>query len=291
MSGLPKISIVTPAYNSGATIEATMRSVLDQGYPDLEYIIIDGAGDDTAAILERYTDQLAFWSSEPDTGQYRAIEKGFARASGEVLFWLNADDKLLPGALSIVGEIFAAFPRIEWMSTLAPAHWDAAGGLAAVFRIPGFSRRAFLDGVFLPREGRRGYWIQQESTFFRASLWERVGAGFPAFDLAGDFALWCRMYAQAELFGCEYPLGGFRTLRGQRSEAIDVYREQAARALDALRRELGWASRQRIFENPLARRFAARLPMEVGYRGSRVRNADRRDTPRRWVVEPHRWLP
>jgi glycosyltransferase involved in cell wall biosynthesis len=150
MTSWPRISIVTPSFRGASLIEATLQSVLSQGYPNLEYIVIDGAGDDTASILRRHDGQLAYWCSEPDSGQYDAINKGFARATGDILFWLNSDDMLLPRSLFVVGEIFNGFPEIEWLSTLSPGVWDANGYLCRINSVPGFSRDAFLDGYFLP---------------------------------------------------------------------------------------------------------------------------------------------
>src|SRR5262249_45830023 len=103
----PRISIVTPSYNQGRYIEETIRSVLLQGYPNLEYIIIDGGStDETIEIIERYHDGLTFWSSEPDNGQSHALNKGFARATGQILAWINSDDMYLPGAFARIATAF-----------------------------------------------------------------------------------------------------------------------------------------------------------------------------------------
>lgn len=120
MLQLPRITVVTPAFRSSATIEQTIQSVVTQDYENFEYFVVDGEGDDTRRILERYDSQITWWCSEPDGGQYDAIRKGFDRATGDILFWLNADDKLLPHALRIVGEVFAQHPGIDWLSSLAP---------------------------------------------------------------------------------------------------------------------------------------------------------------------------
>jgi glycosyltransferase involved in cell wall biosynthesis len=104
----PRISIVTPSYNQGQFIEETIRSVLLQGYPDLEYIIIDGgSSDETVEIIKKYEPWLSYWTSEKDRGQAHAINKGIERISGEVFNWINSDDLLLPGALKYVGEMSA----------------------------------------------------------------------------------------------------------------------------------------------------------------------------------------
>jgi glycosyltransferase involved in cell wall biosynthesis len=100
----PRISIVTPSYNQGQFIEETIRSVLLQGYPDLEYIIIDGAStDNSIEIIKKYEPCLTYWVSEPDHGQSHAINKGFQHASGEILAWLNSDDIYLPAAFWTIG--------------------------------------------------------------------------------------------------------------------------------------------------------------------------------------------
>ena len=103
----PRVSLVTPCYNSAATIERAMRSVLDQADAGVEYIVVDGGSSDgTVDVICKYAGRLAYWVSEPDRGQAHAINKGFARATGQVLGWLNADDELEPGALATVREFF-----------------------------------------------------------------------------------------------------------------------------------------------------------------------------------------
>src|SRR5437588_6081454 len=107
----PRISIVTPSYNQGQFIEETIRSVLLQGYPDLEYIIIDGGSqDESVEIIKKYEPWLTYWVSEQDRGQSHAINKGFDRSTGLILGWLNSDDVLLPNALATVA---VAMPRPE----------------------------------------------------------------------------------------------------------------------------------------------------------------------------------
>jgi glycosyltransferase involved in cell wall biosynthesis len=113
-TGLPRISIITPSYNQGHFIEQTIRSVLLQGYPNLEYIIIDGGStDNTIEIIKRYEPWIAYWVSEPDRGQSHAINKGIAKATGDILAYLNSDDYYLPEALLKVAEYFQNFPQID----------------------------------------------------------------------------------------------------------------------------------------------------------------------------------
>lgn len=113
---LPKISIVTPSYNQAQYLEATMRSILDQGYPDLEYIVMDGGStDDSAEIIQKYSDRLTYWESAPDKGQADAIFRGFERATGEIFCYVNSDDLLLPGSLEMVGRWFREHPDEEWV--------------------------------------------------------------------------------------------------------------------------------------------------------------------------------
>ena len=108
---LPRITLVTPSFNQAPYLGATIRSVLGQGYPDLEYIVMDGGSTDgSVGIIRRHEADLAFWKSAPDGGQSDALRQGFSRATGEVLGWLNSDDTLEPGALLDVGELFARRP-------------------------------------------------------------------------------------------------------------------------------------------------------------------------------------
>src|SRR3954447_3859663 len=125
---LPKISVVTPSFNQAEYLEETLRSVLDQEYTNLEYIVIDGGSTDGSVdIIRRYEDRLAYWVSEPDQGQYDALNKGFARTTGEIMAWLNSDDKYLDWTFSSVAEAMSKLPEIEWLTSQFQFFWDQKG--------------------------------------------------------------------------------------------------------------------------------------------------------------------
>lgn len=113
-SSWPRISIVTPSYNQAEFLERTIFSVLNQNYPKLEYIIIDGGSTDgSVEIIKKYDKYLTFWVSEKDNGQADAIRKGFARATGEILAWINSDDTYLPGTFLKVAKAFIKNPKVD----------------------------------------------------------------------------------------------------------------------------------------------------------------------------------
>jgi len=114
LARLPRLSVVTPSYNQGRFIEETIRSVLLQDYPNLEFIIIDGGStDNTIEVIKKYETWLAYWVSESDRGQSHAINKGIIKATGEILFWLNSDDVVLPGAFKKIAGVFSDNPEIK----------------------------------------------------------------------------------------------------------------------------------------------------------------------------------
>jgi glycosyltransferase involved in cell wall biosynthesis len=231
---LPSISVVTPSYNHARFLEESIRSVLSQGYPALEYAVIDGGSTDgSVEIIERYAGQLSHWVSEPDGGQHDAVNKGLARATGQIMAVMNADDLYLPWALALVAAIFSELPEVEWLTTLRPLRLDAAGRAVACPAIPGYGRRAFLRGENLPRAGRySGEFVQQESTFWRRSLWERAGARVEPL-LAWDFELWARYFDHARLYGVPVPIAGFRAHGDQQSaRQAEEYEASARQVLE-----------------------------------------------------------
>ncbi|MGA7984515.1 MAG: glycosyltransferase family 2 protein, partial [Burkholderiales bacterium] len=179
----PGISLVTCSYRQAPFLEATLRSVIGQRYPALEYIVVDGGSDDgSREIIERHSASLAYWVSEPDDGQTDALRKGFERASGDILGWLCSDDLLLPGALRAVAAYFRAHP--DALAVFGDALWiDRDGRLLRPKREMAFNRFVFLhDHNYVP----------QPSMFWRRELFQAVGGLDCAFDLAMDADLWER---------------------------------------------------------------------------------------------------
>lgn len=188
--GTPPITIVTPNFNQGHFLESAIRSVLDQDYAGLEYIVIDGASSDGSVdIIRRYADRLSYWTSEPDGGQTDALVNGFARGTGEIFGWLNSDDLLEPGALREVGQFFAANP-----------HAQAVYGDAVLIDVDAKPIRTKREHSFNPFIFLYTYnYISQPSMFWRRSLYEAVGGLDRSFNLAMDADLWMRFSDIAEI--------------------------------------------------------------------------------------------
>lgn len=210
--GLPKISIITPSYNQVEFLEQTIKSVLEQEYANLEYIIIDGGSTDGSVdIIKKYAHQLTYWISEPDTGLYNALNKGFKIATGDILAWLNSDDIYFNKSLFMVAEIFNNFSKVNWL-TSNHTFINDEDVIVHTHTSKCYSRLGFLrDGI---------KWIQQESTFWRRSLWEKSGGNIDEnCSLAGDYELWCRMYQFDVPYLITTSLAGFRVHRhGQLSQ-------------------------------------------------------------------------
>lgn len=258
----PRISIVTPSYNQAQTLEATIRSVLDQGYPDLEYLVLDGGSDDgSAAIIERYSDRLAFWRSAPDGGHYPAVDEGLKRSTGEVMGWLNADDLLHPGSLWTVGEIFRTFPQIEWLMG-NPSFLDKLGRTVHVGEAPRWSRYRYLRRDFR--------FIQQESVVWRRSLWDRAGGHIDtSYSFAADLELWTRFFRHAQLYTTPALIGGFRTHSSdQRSAAhLEDYLSESERILAS--EPIGEEQRRILRRIALFKKSVMTIPLVRGSKWAR----------------------
>jgi len=207
----PKISIITPTFNRSDYLEETILSVLSQNYPNLEYIIIDGGSNDkTLEIINKYKEQLTYWVSEPDGGMYYAIQKGFEKSTGEIMAWLNSDDKYHPGSLKIVSQIFSEVEQAEWIIG-TPSLYNNNGNCVKIFPNARWSDSRFRVGDYK--------WIQQEGVFWRRSIWEKAGSTLNlSYNYAADFELWCRFFQFGKLFSVETILSGFRLHGNQVSE-------------------------------------------------------------------------
>ncbi len=184
MQNSPLVSIVTPSYNQGAFLEATIRSVLEQDYDNIEYIVIDGGSTDgSREIIQRYSERIAYWVSEKDRGQTDAINKGFAAAHGSILAWLNSDDTYNPGAVREAVDFFANHPDVGLV-------YGDLNFIDEQDRVVGKFAAAQTD---LPRL-RRGYvHIPQPASFLRAADWNRVAPLDPSFFFAMDYDMWVRL--------------------------------------------------------------------------------------------------
>ena len=227
------ISIVTPSLEQGRFLGAAIDSVASQAV-EVEHVVMDGGSTDGSRdLLERRADQLAAWRSEVDDGQYAALNDGFALTTGEIMGWLNADDLYAPGALAAVDDVFQRFPQIEWLTSSFAATANEDGHVFDVKRVISFDARAFRRGFNLPRPGAYAmYFIPQESTFWRRSLWERAGGLDASLRFAGDFDLWSRFYRHSDLWCVRALLGIFRSHVSQKSAAYDDYLNEAEPLLE-----------------------------------------------------------
>jgi glycosyltransferase involved in cell wall biosynthesis len=205
------IALVTPAYKHGHFLERTLRSVLDQNYPRLQYVVQDGGSpDDTVNVLRRYHDRLTHWESRPDGGQANAINLGFRHAQGDIMAYLNSDDLLLPGALHYVAHWFSRHPNVDVV----------------------YSHRVLIDvkdrevgrWVLPPHDDRILGWadyVPQETLFWRRRIWEKTGAAMDeSFQFALDWDLLLRFRAAgAQIVRLPRFLGAFRLHDAQKTSA------------------------------------------------------------------------
>jgi len=213
MKQVPRISVVTPSLNQARFLKDTIVSVLEQGYPNLEYIVVDGGSTDgSVEIIRKYEKHLAWWVSESDNGQYEAIQKGFQRSTGDIMAWLNSDDMYHHNALFKVAHIFDTNTNVDWISG-RQTWWGEDGCVTGIMPdLPVYSREKYL---------RKEYdrpWIQPESTFWRRSLWEKAGGRLRKdLQFAGDLELWTRFFRYASLYTVDALLGGYRQHDAQRA--------------------------------------------------------------------------
>ena len=232
-----KFSIVTPVYNGANYIVETIESVLSQeGDFEIEYIVADGnSTDGTIEIVQSYADRVSAgqyplhckkavlrYFSQKDRGMYDALEKGFTLTSGDVMAYINADDRYLPGAFAAVASILAHYPDIEWAKGINTA-CDESGAPTARESSCLLYRQDWLQkGIY----GRSAYFVQQDSVFWRRTLWEKAHPALASYRLAGDYALWIAFAAHAPLWSFNKRVSVFRERAGQLSAVMDPYRRE-----------------------------------------------------------------
>jgi len=218
----PKISIITPSLNQGNFIEQTILSVLSQGYPELEYLVMDGGSSDTTlSILKKYAGKVT-WISEADKGQTHAINKGLRRATGSIVGYLNADDLLLPGTLKKVGESFINNPQTCWVTGKCRIVDEKNNEI----RRPITVYKNALLGLHSFSMLLMTNYISQPATFWRREALESAGYLDESLRYVMDYEYWLRLYSKyPPVFIPEY-LAVFKIHRNSKTTSTghkDIY--------------------------------------------------------------------
>lgn len=215
-----KITVVTPSYNQGAYLEATLRSVLLQNYPNLEYIVIDGgSNDESLAILQKYAPFLSYWVSEPDKGQTDAINKGFRQSTGAIMGWLNSDDMLLPGALQTLGIAFNDKPSAKVITAFRKVALEDDSLINFIRPLP--------TDFFVTHRNV----IAQEATYWQREVWEAIGELDESLRFGMDYEYWHRMIANGYQFSLlPAYIGYFRHHDESKTSTLqDTYRAELSK--------------------------------------------------------------
>lgn len=228
------ISVITPSYNQGRFIERTIRSVLSQEIPNLEYMICDGgSSDETVDILRRYQDRL-HWVSEPDGGQADAVNKGILNTSGDIIGWLNSDDIYYPGALRHVLDFFEQNPTVEIIYGDAH-HIDEYDGFIETYYTEDWDYERLKDVCYLC----------QPAVFFRRRVIEKKGLLNAALHYTMDYEYWLRLGADIQFVRLNRLLAGSRLYQSNKTlgNRVAVHREM----IEMTRRSLGQTPQRWIF--------------------------------------------
>lgn len=213
---LPKISLITPSYNQGKFIKDTIESVLTQGYPNLEYIVVDGGStDETVSILKKYGSALK-WVSEPDNGQTDAINKGLRLSTGDILGYLNSDDILMPGSLMAVAECYRQ-GSVDWITgdciVIDPVGKPSPGG----WLVRGYKR--LLMALYSPTTLKiADNMIPQPSTFWSRRAYRRIGEFDKTLNYVMDYDYWLRLSKHYRPHDLPIVISGFRAQPESKSE-------------------------------------------------------------------------
>ncbi|MBN2547924.1 MAG: glycosyltransferase [Anaerolineales bacterium] len=249
MPDLPLVSIMTPSFNQGQFLEQTICSVLEQDYPQIEYLIIDGGSTDgSLEIIRRYADRLAQWVSEPDRGQSHAINKGLQRARGDILGWLNSDDLLLPGTVSRVVQAFRSHPDVDVVYGRLE-RIDAQGRLVPTPILPK-DRVTFNQSLVIGE-----CVVNQPGSFWRRSATEKVGCLDENLIYAMDYEYWIRLALAGMAFlRLDEPVARFRLSSASKTvgQTARMAVEQLS-VLDRLLAEPGLSARLEIHPSQMKR--------------------------------------
>ena len=226
------VSIITPSYNQAPYLEQTIRSVLEQDYPHIEYIVVDGGStDNSAEIIQKYADRLAYWISERDSGQAEAINKGFARANGEIVAWLNSDDYYMLNTVSFAVRCFEQNPDV----VMAYGDMLAVDGEGQPINVLKYNQLSLEDLLCFQIVG-------QPSVFFRRSALEKTGRLEPSFHFMLDHHLWIRLAEQGRILHVPqvWSAARYHPAAKNRAKAAEFGRE-AFRVLDWAKKQPGLA--------------------------------------------------
>jgi GT2 family glycosyltransferase len=254
----PLVSIATPSYNQAPYLEQTIQSVLGQDYPRIEYLVIDGAStDNSVEIIKKYQDRLAYWASEKDRGQAEAINKGFARATGEILAWLNSDDYYLPHTISAVVKCFEQNPDV----VMVYGDMLAVNGNGQTINVIKYKQLSLEDLLCLQIIG-------QSSVFFRRSALEKTGLLDTSFHFMLDHHLWIRLAQQGKILHVPqiWSAARYHAEAKNRARAAEFGRE-AFRVLDWVKTQPGLAESVSGMERRArasAHRYDARYLLDGG---------------------------
>jgi len=258
----PRISIVVVNFNLASYLDVALKSIVDQAYPALQLIVVDGGSTDGSVdVIRQYETHIDWWVSEADEGQADAIEKGFTHADGEIMAWLNSDDRYHYRSFWEVAKIFRKFPDVEWLMGY-PTEYEPGGASINRIALPWarWSKTRYLTYDF--------QFIMQEATFWKRDLWEKAGANLgKEFVYAFDLELWARFFRHAKLHTTMTLLGGFR-YRGEEQksrEGRDQYLKESVQIIDRERRRIPawkriWLSMQRYWIIPFGILFYLDIP-------------------------------
>jgi len=206
MTRLPKITIITPSFNQGNFIDEAIRSILGQGYPDLEYIVMDGGSTDMTLEILRHYDRQLIWSSEKDRGQSHALNKGLALATGEVIGYINSDDYLEPGALFKVGDFFATHTEADWLTgkcRIVDEHDREIQRIVTYYKILLLMFKSYK--VILVMNP-----VSQPATFWRKKVSDEIGNFDESIHFTMDYEYWLRIGSRYKLYTYNDYLACFR---------------------------------------------------------------------------------